>query len=72
MVVIIELYDVYYRFWFLYYSNFIKNDYMLYNIFLGGIMFFYYIIDMKIIVIIYIIMIIVFVENVIMFYFCYV
>lgn len=71
MVVIIELYDVYYRFWFLYYSNFIKNDYMLYNFFLG-IMYFYYIIDMKIIVIIYIIMIIVFVENVIMFYFCYV
>lgn len=71
MVVIIELYDVYYRFWFLYYSNFIKNDYMLYNIFFG-IMYFYYIIDMKIIVIIYIIMIIVFVENVIMFYFCYV
>lgn len=33
MVVLIELYDVYYRFWFLYYSNFIKNDYMLYNIF---------------------------------------
>lgn len=71
MVVIIELYDVYYRFWFLYYSNFIKNDYMLYNFF-WGIMYFYYIIDMKIIVIIYIIMIIVFVENVIMFYFCYV